>query len=98
MKSIISKNVECASDPVDRATERARKLFYMEDLQSAYLEYENLWKCIVGTEVERKLAKAKVKLILCIDPITRIFKMRIRRKKCGKNYRLHLRTQGLRGK
>lgn len=36
----------------------------------AFLEHEDLWKCIEGTEVnERKLTKAKAKLILCIDPI-----------------------------
>ncbi|CAL1678260.1 unnamed protein product [Lasius platythorax] len=36
---------------------------------SALLEHEDLWKCILGTETDaRKLAKAKAKLILCIDP------------------------------
>ena len=37
---------------------------------TAFLEHEDLWKCIEGAETdERKLAKAKAKLILCIDPI-----------------------------
>ncbi|KMQ83552.1 retrovirus-related pol polyprotein from transposon tnt 1-94 [Lasius niger] len=37
---------------------------------TAFLEHEDLWKSIERTEEdERKLARAKAKLILCIDPI-----------------------------
>ncbi|XP_071577889.1 uncharacterized protein [Temnothorax nylanderi] len=37
---------------------------------TALLEHEDLWRCIEGTETDaRKLARAKAKLVLCIDPI-----------------------------
>ena len=36
----------------------------------AYLEHEDMWKCVEGTELDaRKLAKAKSKIILCVDPM-----------------------------
>ena len=35
-----------------------------------YLEHEELWDCVLGTETDaKKLNKAKAKIILLVDPI-----------------------------
>lgn len=35
-----------------------------------YLEHEDMWGCIEGTDTDaRKMAKAKSKIILCVDPM-----------------------------
>lgn len=36
----------------------------------SYLELEDLWNCVLGTEDDaRKMARAKAKIILAIEPI-----------------------------